>query len=237
MARTSVDALPTRTPARSPGRWDYKRPFVVQSSGCPRPRRPRTQRAPTLLSLQKTLARRRGIPHFPARFPPGAVSSVVEHYLDTVGVAGSNPASRTIQTPETWGDFAGEREGIERRRSRQTKISGFHSLSPEPVLENSLPQFPALRGNDSGSDLPRPIGHRRSESPGSEGRHSELQERGQQRQTIPPAANRAPPRATNSPHPVRFVEEGDPSQRIGSYHREERHCEPMRPRGCAPKPS
>jgi hypothetical protein len=29
--------------------------------------------------------------------PPGcAVSSVVEHYLDTVGVAGSNPASRTI---------------------------------------------------------------------------------------------------------------------------------------------
>jgi hypothetical protein len=26
----------------------------------------------------------------------GAVSSVVEHYLDTVGVAGSNPAPRTI---------------------------------------------------------------------------------------------------------------------------------------------
>ena len=26
----------------------------------------------------------------------GAVSSVVEHYLDTVGVTGSNPVSRTI---------------------------------------------------------------------------------------------------------------------------------------------
>ena len=30
------------------------------------------------------------------RFPEGAVSSVVEHYLDTVGVTGSNPVSRTI---------------------------------------------------------------------------------------------------------------------------------------------
>ncbi len=29
-----------------------------------------------------------------------AVSSVVEHYLDTVGVAGSNPASRTILRSE-----------------------------------------------------------------------------------------------------------------------------------------
>src|SRR6476661_10034570 len=27
----------------------------------------------------------------------GAVSSVVEHYLDTVGVTGSNPVSRTIR--------------------------------------------------------------------------------------------------------------------------------------------
>jgi hypothetical protein len=27
---------------------------------------------------------------------PRAVSSVVEHYLDTVGVTGSNPVSRTI---------------------------------------------------------------------------------------------------------------------------------------------
>src|SRR6266849_8437107 len=27
---------------------------------------------------------------------PGAVSSVVEHYLDTVGVSGSNPLSRTM---------------------------------------------------------------------------------------------------------------------------------------------
>ena len=31
--------------------------------------------------------------------PGCAVSSVVEHYLDTVGVAGSNPASRTIPPP------------------------------------------------------------------------------------------------------------------------------------------
>src|SRR5882724_12070834 len=29
----------------------------------------------------------------------GAVSSVVEHYLDTVGVTGSNPVSRTICNP------------------------------------------------------------------------------------------------------------------------------------------
>ena len=29
----------------------------------------------------------------------GAVSSVVEHYLDTVGVTGSNPVSRTISSP------------------------------------------------------------------------------------------------------------------------------------------
>ena len=28
-----------------------------------------------------------------------AVSSVVEHYLDTVGVTGSNPVSRTIPLP------------------------------------------------------------------------------------------------------------------------------------------
>ena len=30
----------------------------------------------------------------------GAVSSVVEHYLDTVGVTGSNPVSRTIFFPQ-----------------------------------------------------------------------------------------------------------------------------------------
>jgi hypothetical protein len=29
----------------------------------------------------------------------GAVSSVVEHYLDTVGVTGSNPVSRTTFSP------------------------------------------------------------------------------------------------------------------------------------------
>ena len=33
----------------------------------------------------------------------GAVSSVVEHYLDTVGVTGSNPVSRTIsRLPHNW---------------------------------------------------------------------------------------------------------------------------------------
>jgi hypothetical protein len=31
----------------------------------------------------------------------GAVSSVVEHYLDTVGVTGSNPVSRTILSPSS----------------------------------------------------------------------------------------------------------------------------------------
>ena len=40
-------------------------------------------------------------------FPGSAVSSVVEHYLDTVGVAGSNPASRTIFFRASWADFAG----------------------------------------------------------------------------------------------------------------------------------
>lgn len=34
----------------------------------------------------------------------GALSSVVEHYLHTVGVAGSKPAARTI--------FAGQIEGL-----------------------------------------------------------------------------------------------------------------------------
>src|SRR5207248_11729421 len=34
-------------------------------------------------------------------FELGAVSSVVEHYLDTVGVTGSNPVSRTIIPIET----------------------------------------------------------------------------------------------------------------------------------------
>src|SRR5262245_17749125 len=45
-----------------------------------------------------------GTPHLPSRVdlplyaarPPRAVSSVVEHYLDTVGVTGSNPVPRTI---------------------------------------------------------------------------------------------------------------------------------------------
>jgi hypothetical protein len=31
-----------------------------------------------------------------ADFPVRAVSSVVEHHIDTVGVTGSNPVSRTI---------------------------------------------------------------------------------------------------------------------------------------------
>src|SRR5437773_4385740 len=34
-----------------------------------------------------------------------AVSSVVEHYLDTVGVRGSNPLSRTIFPPSTRGTY------------------------------------------------------------------------------------------------------------------------------------
>ena len=32
----------------------------------------------------------------------GAVSSAVEHHLDTVGVTGSNPVSRTIFLPFYW---------------------------------------------------------------------------------------------------------------------------------------
>ena len=38
----------------------------------------------------------------------GAVSSVVEHYLDTVGVTGSNPVSRTISNPHRKSVFAGD---------------------------------------------------------------------------------------------------------------------------------
>ncbi len=49
--------------------------------------------------------------------PKGAVSSVVEHYLDTVGVTGSNPVSRTIShlcAPRTIYAFPSE----SRRRDR-----------------------------------------------------------------------------------------------------------------------
>ena len=38
-------------------------------------------------------------------FELGAVSSVVEHYLDTVGVTGSNPVSRTICNPFENSDY------------------------------------------------------------------------------------------------------------------------------------
>ena len=38
----------------------------------------------------------RGVRHLSLPFKNCAVSSVVEHYLDTVGVTGSNPVSRTI---------------------------------------------------------------------------------------------------------------------------------------------
>ena len=49
---------------------------------------------------QKTLLAKAGkSAFFLIRFGKCAVSSVVEHYLDTVGVAGSNPASRTILPP------------------------------------------------------------------------------------------------------------------------------------------
>ncbi len=34
----------------------------------------------------------------PVHFPARAVSSVVEHHLDTVGVTGSNPVSRTMMS-------------------------------------------------------------------------------------------------------------------------------------------
>ena len=46
-------------------------------------------------SANSALAKRMGVASVVARLTAGAVSSVVEHYLDTVGVTGSNPVSRT----------------------------------------------------------------------------------------------------------------------------------------------
>ena len=45
----------------------------------------------------------------------GAVSSVVEHYLDTVGVTGSNPVARTTLFPL--------KEGLHKRLSVHFQVS------------------------------------------------------------------------------------------------------------------
>src|SRR5437016_12310339 len=67
----------------------------------------------------------------------GAVSSVVEHYLDTVGVTGSNPVSRTICNPFENSDYiimsapASERSTLERHISVWRRlISNFFSSIP-----------------------------------------------------------------------------------------------------------
>lgn len=52
-----------------------------------------TKRATLPIALTKWL-KEKNLQIFP--FSPGAVSSVVEHFLDTEGVRGSNPLSRTI---------------------------------------------------------------------------------------------------------------------------------------------
>ena len=58
-----------------------------------------------------------------------AVSSVVEHYLDTVGVTGSNPVSRTIITlrslPSVWQSVAATR----RPAYKIAKLSGRNKNS------------------------------------------------------------------------------------------------------------
>ena len=49
--------------------------------------------------LEKNLVRSHQVLRFRPLRNGCAVSSVVEHYLDTVGVTGSNPVSRTIFFP------------------------------------------------------------------------------------------------------------------------------------------
>ena len=47
-----------------------------------------------------------------------AISSVVEHYLDMVGVAGSNPASRTISPSTTNFDMSGQTVGANKETAQ-----------------------------------------------------------------------------------------------------------------------
>src|SRR6478609_1144618 len=73
---------------------------------------------------------------FPASFSAGkcAVSSVVEHYLDTVGVTGSNPVSRTISPLKF--SVSSETTTVERsstiNRLYLPDASSNHAFMPKP---------------------------------------------------------------------------------------------------------
>ena len=86
-----------------------------------------------------------------------AVSSVVEHYLDTVGVRGSKPLSRTILPY----DFGAEERWPSGRRRRfakplygQKPYRGFESLSLRhfPPL-TKIPKLPTCRTGFTGCSL------------------------------------------------------------------------------------
>src|SRR5664279_669604 len=64
-----------------------------------------------------------------------AVSSVVEHYLDTVGVTGSNPVSRTIsEYLKSLGDVVAN-AGNKRKKPERAGNKGFGGdFSRKPLL-------------------------------------------------------------------------------------------------------
>src|SRR5438874_13606612 len=69
-----------------------------------------------------------------------AVSSVVEHYLDTVGVTGSNPVSRTITSPRL-----PEALAMHDRSESETTVAISESLRADrqclKILHRHFPNF------------------------------------------------------------------------------------------------
>jgi hypothetical protein len=78
-----------------------------------------------------------------------AVSSVVEHYLDTVGVAGSNPASRTIL-------FTAAKQGEKMPRRNRMKAGKLAMNNPPDPSDLSTGKIISII-----SDTPAPAGHPR----------------------------------------------------------------------------
>jgi hypothetical protein len=87
----------------------------------------------------------------------GAVSSVVEHYLDTVGVTGSNPVSRTIHSSELRNKIAVRKKysgliwvllseaRLEPRRSNDTPVTGM--ATPLHPVFRITPSDPPANGD------------------------------------------------------------------------------------------
>jgi hypothetical protein len=76
------------------------------------------------ISLDSSLVTR----HLSLRFS-GAVSSVVEHYLDTVGVRGSKPLPRTMSLPREAAIYANRLEWVSRHCSRGRRYFARASAS------------------------------------------------------------------------------------------------------------